>query len=227
VLSDVFRAMQDVGMILQLHAETSDPEDLVLVAEERFIPAFRKLVQQFPRLKISVEHVTSRVMVQTVMEMPEHVVMSITLHHLFLTFQRVMGSHIFPHNFCKPVAKNWQDRSALIQHAISQDAKIRAKCFFGSDSAPHEEATAKHCDKCCAGVFSAPVIPELLVELFEKLGALDVLPEFAVHAACRYYGHTHSGRTMRFVRTPQTVPMLHGPYRSFWAGQTLAWSRVP
>lgn len=66
----VFAAMQDVGMVLNLHGEIpSDPTSdiCVLNAEERFLVHLKALHRDFPLLKIVLEHATSKAAVEAVM----------------------------------------------------------------------------------------------------------------------------------------------------------------
>jgi dihydroorotase len=56
----IFEAMQQVGMILNLHGEIpSDPQNdiCVLNAEERFLKHLKIIHTDFPKLKIVLEHV--------------------------------------------------------------------------------------------------------------------------------------------------------------------------
>lgn len=82
-------AMEALEVPLCLHAEV--PGEDPLRAEAAFIPTINWLVQTFPRLRIVVEHVTSRAMIEAIKGWPEHVGATITAHHLFLTFADVMG----------------------------------------------------------------------------------------------------------------------------------------
>ena len=68
-----------------------------------------------------------------------------------------------PHLFCKPIAKRYHDRDALLELALSAHPKVS----FGSDSAPHPQHT-KECPGCAAGVFSAPISLQVLAQIFDR-----------------------------------------------------------
>jgi dihydroorotase len=104
--------MQEVGMILHLHGEipSDNKEITVLNAEERFLVHLESIHRDFPKLRIILEHATTRAAVQKVTELGDTVGCTITAHHLYLIVDDWAGK---PHNFCKPVAKWPHDRSAL------------------------------------------------------------------------------------------------------------------
>ena len=62
----VFAAMEEVGMVLNLHGEvpsSAAANTCVLNAEPAFLPHLRKLHAQFPKLRIVLEHATTRAVV--------------------------------------------------------------------------------------------------------------------------------------------------------------------
>jgi len=128
----VFEAMQEVDMILNLHGEV--PSDAaavglsssqkpvkslmyvvsqnihVLNAEPSFLPHLFKLHAAFPKLRIVLEHATTRAAVEAVKSCGPMVACTITAHHLALIVDDWAGQSW---NFCKPVAKYPDDRQAL------------------------------------------------------------------------------------------------------------------
>jgi dihydroorotase len=109
----VFAAMQEVDMVLNLHGEIpSDPSANICVinAEPAFLPHLRKLHTTFPKLRIVLEHATTRASVECVKALGNTVACTITAHHLALTVDDWAGQGW---NFCKPVAKFPDDRQAL------------------------------------------------------------------------------------------------------------------
>ena len=83
----IFEAMQEVGMILNLHGEIpSDPDSdvCVLNAERLFLKHLVQLHKDFPRLKIVLEHATSKDAVEMVKSLGDTVACTITVHHLHL-----------------------------------------------------------------------------------------------------------------------------------------------
>jgi dihydroorotase len=74
---EVLRAMEEEGIVLNLHGEVpSSAADGVTVmnAEARFLPVLRGLVDKYPRLKIVLEHCTTADAVEAVRSLGENVV---------------------------------------------------------------------------------------------------------------------------------------------------------
>lgn len=102
-------------MVLNLHGEVpSDPSANihVLNAEEKFLPHLVTLHHRFPRLRIVLEHATSRAAVECVRNLGDTIACTITAHHLALIIDDWAGQNF---NYCKPVAKTPDDRLALRQ----------------------------------------------------------------------------------------------------------------
>ncbi|KAJ2549461.1 dihydroorotase [Coemansia sp. RSA 1933] len=168
-----FQAMQDNNMVLCLHGECPSDADkgiCILNAEERFLDTLRELHKDFPRLRIVLEHATTKAAVDCVKSLGDTVGCTITAHHLFITIDDWAGQ---PHHFCKPVAKFPDDRNALRDIVKSGHPRF----FLGSDSAPHPRK-AKQGEKPAAGVFTTPILIPLLATLFGKIGCLDKLESF-------------------------------------------------
>ncbi|HMO22072.1 MAG TPA: hypothetical protein PKC98_14030, partial [Candidatus Melainabacteria bacterium] len=136
--------------------------------EKAFLSTLKELASDFPRLKIILEHATTKDAVDTVLSLPETIACTLTVHHLYLTLDDVIGGMLDPHVFCKPVAKLPSDREALLEAAFSGNPKF----FLGSDSAPHTVAN-KECPCGAAGAYTAPVMMPALIDLFEKHGRLN------------------------------------------------------
>eukprot|EP00921_Rhytidocystis_pertsovi_P014919 GHVQ01023933.1.p1 GENE.GHVQ01023933.1~~GHVQ01023933.1.p1 ORF type:complete len:243 (-),score=31.11 GHVQ01023933.1:1503-2231(-) len=166
--------MQDIGLILHIHGEVpgADP----LTAEEEFLPQVTKLVGDFPKLKVVLEHVTTAAAVAEVKRLGDNVAATITAHHLELTTDDVMGSAgevAYVHNYCKPVAKQDSDQEALWETIISGHPRF----FLGSDSAPHPKVD-KEAAGSCAGVFTSPLIVAYLCDSFYRMECMDKLENF-------------------------------------------------
>lgn len=77
----VFEAMEQCGMVLNLHGEC--PSDhgkgvTILNAESTFLPTLKVLHEKFPKLKIVLEHCTTREAIQAVKDCGPNVVGTIT-----------------------------------------------------------------------------------------------------------------------------------------------------
>jgi dihydroorotase len=205
--------MEELGIPLLVHGEGCG---FVMDREALFLPVVEGWARSFPRLRIVLEHVTTRAGVE-LLDRFDNLFATITLHHLLITLDDVLGGLMRPHLFCKPVAKRPEDRDALRRAALNHP-----KAFFGSDTAPHP-LEAKEAPGCAAGIFSAPVALPALAGLFEELGALDRLQAFVSDRACAAYGLTPISRQVRLERRAWTVPERIGCVTPYLAGQTLAW----
>lgn len=183
-LRQVFDAMADEGMVYCIHAETVDSDCLNRERDFMYTRHVERVLEEHPRLRVVIEHVTDAVTINMVRQLarryPGRVAATITLHHLFLTLDDVVGQ---PHNYCKPVAKLQEDRLALQMAALGGEP-----CFFlGSDSAPHP-TNRKEAAHSCAGCFTAPVLPELLWKFFVENGAIYKFTDFASRSGASFYG---------------------------------------
>lgn len=212
----VFETMQETGMVLCLHGET--PGAFSLDRETTFLKTLRAIASTFPKLKIVLEHVTTADAVREIERLPDNVAATITVHHLYLTLDDIIGGTLRPHAFCKPVAKRPEDRDALIAAAIGGNPKF----FLGTDSAPHSRGL-KECDGGCAGIFSAPVAIQALASIFERRDALGALEDFTSRFGAEFYGWPLGESRLTLVREPWTVQDEWHGIVPFMAGQTLDW----
>lgn len=174
-LTDVFAAMQSVGMPLLIHGEVTTAEIDIFDREQVFIDTILKpLVAKLPDLKIVLEHITTKNAVDFVKSASSNIGATITVHHLLYNRNDMLVGGIRPHYFCLPILKRNTHQQALIEAATSGDKKF----FLGTDSAPHAQH-AKESACGCAGVYSAHAAIELYAEVFEQENALDKLEAFA------------------------------------------------
>jgi dihydroorotase len=217
-IAETFRAMQHTGMLLLLHGELDLEETLVTKREEVFLPTLWRLVKNFPDLKIVLEHVSTRAAVKIVKQLGKNVAATITAHHLCLTLNDVIGYGIQPHNACNPMPKDFADRDALIKEATSGNPKF----FLGSDTAPHTR-DKKECAKGACGVFTAPVLPILLAEIFEKAGHLNRLEDFTSRFGAEFYDLPLNEDSITLFKREWMVPKQFGSVVPFRAGTKLQW----
>lgn len=167
-----------------------------------------------------------------VSSLPSNVACTITAHHLYLTIDDVAPQ---PFHFCKPIAKEPRDRSAL-QSAI---ASGNPKFFLGSDSAPHPLASKIPSiasaevppSPCAAGVYTSPILVPLVATLLESFGALDKLEGFVSAHGRRFYGvPAKEGKEVRLRRSKggsKVTSVMKGEEGveivPFWAGKELGW----
>ncbi|MDZ7594205.1 MAG: dihydroorotase [Thiobacillus sp.] len=195
-------AMEEVGMPLLLHGEVVDPEVDVFDREAVFIERhLTRLLRDFPKLKIVLEHITTRQAAEFVAAAPANVAATITVHHLLYNRNAMFRGGIRPHMYCLPVLKREQHRQALVAAAISGNPKF----FLGTDSAPHAVG-AKETACGCAGIYSAHAAIELYAEAFEDAGALDKLEAFASFYGADFYGLPRHTDTLTLRRESWEAP---------------------
>lgn len=226
-----FAAMEKNNMVLNLHGECPSGSDIhVLNAEEKFLPTLKLLHEKFPKLRIILEHCTSRAAIEAVKACGPNVAATITAHHLYLTVDSWGGNSL---NFCKPVAKFPDDRSALIEAATSGNPKF----FFGTDSAPHPHKNKTKSCGAAAGVYTQSHAIPYVAEVFEKAGKLDKLRGFVTDFGRNFYQVNkatdlvdQSEKQVVLVRRDNVVPDKIGSAASeesvipFRAGETLHWA---
>lgn len=214
-IGDTISIMEDLQIPLLIHGESNG---FVLDREREFLEVYRRLAENYPKLHIIMEHITTADAVAFVDHYP-NVSATVTLHHLLITLDDVIGDAMQPDLFCKPIAKRPLDRHALREAVFSGHDRI----MFGSDSAPHPRHK-KECCGCAAGIFSAPVALPMLAELFEKADCLDKLQGFVHTNACTRYNISPVKKKITLMRTPWRVPEILGNVKPFLAGEELQWS---
>jgi dihydroorotase len=216
--------MEALGLPLLVHGEATDPAVDVFDREAVFIErVLAPLCQDFPALRLVLEHVTTRDGVDFVLAGGPNVAATITAHHLLLNRNAIFQGGIRPHHYCLPVLKREGHRQALVAAATSGNPKF----FLGTDSAPHGRAT-KEAACGCAGCYTAHAGVELYAEAFAAAGALDRLEGFASHFGADFYGLPRNCERITLVNeawhVPEALPYLDNdvlvPLR---AGETVAW----
>ncbi len=218
-IRNVLDKMAELGMVLCIHGEVTDPEIDVFDREAVFIDrVLAPLLDELPELKVVFEHVTTAEAVQFVQSAGDNVAATITPQHLHINRNAMLVGGIRPHAYCLPVAKREKHRQALRKAATSGSPKF----FLGTDSAPHtREAKESACG--CAGIFNAPFALESYVTVFEAEGALDRFEGFASEHGPRFYGLPLNEGTVTLVREPCEVPDEIGGVVPFHAGEMLDW----
>ena len=215
--------MEELGLALLVHGESTDPAIDVFDREQVFLEdVLGPALERFPRLKVVLEHITTREAVQFVEVTGENVGATITAHHLLMSRNALFLGGIRPHHYCLPVLKRETHREALVEAATSGNPKF----FLGTDSAPHARR-AKEAACGCAGIYTAHAAIELYAAAFEEAEALDKLEGFASRFGAQFYGLPLNRDTLTLVREEWTVPdeLSFGgdalvPLR---AGETIAW----
>src|SRR5215510_418056 len=167
--------MEELGIPLLVHGESTDPAIDVFDREKAFLEeVLGPALERFSRLRVVLEHITTRDAVQFVEVTGDNVAATVTAHHLLLNRNALFLGGIRPHHYCLPVLKREEHREALVEAATSGNPKF----FLGTDSAPHPRKE-KEADCGCAGMFTAHAALELYATAFEEAGALEKLEGFA------------------------------------------------
>jgi dihydroorotase len=215
--------LEERDLVLQVHAEATgddvDPYDRESAYIERELAP---LVARHPRLRVVLEHATTRAGVEFVRAATGRVAATITPQHLLYNRGAMFRGGLRPHLYCLPILKRERDREALLEAATPGDPRF----FLGTDSAPHAKG-AKEAACGCAGVFSAPAAIELYARAFEEAGRLERLEGFASFHGADFYGRPRNRGTITLDRSAWTVPAAF-PFGAseivpMCAGETLAW----
>jgi len=213
-LKPTLEVMSDLNIPLLVHGETNG---FVMDREKEFGVFYEKIALAFPKLKIVMEHITDRNSVKLLKEI-DNLYATITLHHLLLTFDDVAGGKLKPHLFCKPIAKRYEDKEALLELALNAYPKI----MFGSDSAPHPQ-NKKESNECAAGIWTAPIALPALCELFEKYNKLDNLQKFVSDNAQNIYNFKPIEKKVVLEKSEFLVPEKYNNVVPMFAGKKLSW----
>ena len=222
----VLAAMEEAGMVLQVHGEVTHAEVDVFDRERVFIErVLVPAVDRFPRLRVVLEHVTTADGVEFVRGAREGVAATVTPQHMMLNRNALFAGGLRPHNYCLPVLKAERHREAVLAAATSGSERF----FLGTDSAPHTRGS-KESSCGCAGIYSAPLGIEIYAELFEQAGALDRLEAFAAEFGPRFYRLPLNEERIALERRPWQPPAEYPagddtlvPFR---AGEPVSWSLV-
>jgi dihydroorotase len=215
-------AMQREGMVLCLHGEVTDAKVDIFDREEVFIDQkLRPLRQDFPELKIVLEHITTKQAAQYV-GAEKNIAATITAHHLLYNRNAIFQGGIRPHYYCLPVLKREVHREALLHAATSG----RTNFFAGTDSAPHK-ADLKENECGCAGCYTAEDAVEMYVEAFESVDALGRLEGFMSHFGADFYRVPRNTDRIVIEReswtVPKEVPFGDGYLKPLRGGQEIRW----
>ena len=211
--------MEEIGMVLCVHGEVTDPDVDVFDREAVFIErVLEPVTREFPGLRIVLEHITTEDAASFVLGRP-NMAATETPQHLIINRNALFAGGLRPHAYCLPVAKREKHRLAVRAAATSGAPNI----FLGTDSAPHtREAKESGCG--CAGIFNAPFALESYASVFDQENALDKLEAFASINGPRFYGLPVNEDTVTLDRVQVQVPNEIDGIVPFHAGETLGWS---
>ena len=215
-----YAVMEEVGLHLLWHGEM--PGETNLNREICFLAELGRIAAKFRKLKITMEHITTAQAAQVVSDLHRrygNVMASITDHHLRVVLDDLLDGGLHMNDaYCKPIPKGPFDQQTLVAMVMSGNSAF----YSGSDSAPHQKGE-KEKDCGCAGVYTAPIGTELMVDLFERHGKLDRYTAFMFDRANTWFGLGLKPETIRLDRERWTVPGQYDGVVPFMAGKTLDW----
>ena len=222
-IGHVFEAIQETGLVLQLHGEVTSADIDIFDREAVFIERhLQPLTENYPELRIVLEHITTKQGAEFVASASDNIAATITPQHLLYNRNHMLVGGVRPHLFCLPILKRDTHQQALIAAATSDSGKF----FLGTDSAPHARSS-KETSCGCAGCFSHPAAIELYAEAFHNAGALDKLEGFASHFGADFYRLPHNDETITLVKqswtVPDALPFVDDQIVPLGAGSQLTW----
>ncbi len=220
----VLETLQEIGMPLLVHGEVTDLDVDVFDREAVFIErVLAPLAKRLPKLKLVLEHVSTRHGIEFVMDSSDCIAGTLTAHHLLMNRNAMFTGGIRPHHYCLPVLKREQHRQALLEAATSGNPKF----FLGTDSAPHSQP-AKETGCGCAGLYTAHAAIELYTEAFDQAGALDRLEGFASCYGADFYGLPRNEDTITLTKTawqvPDSYPLGEDRLIPLRSGENIGWA---
>ncbi len=196
----LLRKMEINKIPLLIHGEDTDEKIDIFDREKSFIDKYlTKIVNKFPKLKVTLEHITTSEAVQYVKE-TTNLGASITPHHLASNRNDMLVSGIRPHLYCLPILKRRKHQEELIKVATSGNEKF----FLGTDSAPHE---IKHKENICgcAGVFNTINSIEIITQIFDEANSLSQLENFVSKNSASFYKIPFSKKKLELIRIDKPI----------------------
>lgn len=220
----VLKEMQKQGILLLIHGEVTSHDVDIFDREKIFLEqVLSPIVNDFPELKIVLEHITTADAVEFVNNANQNVAATITAHHLMYNRNHMLVGGIRPHFYCLPILKRNTHQQALVEAATSGSKKF----FLGTDSAPHAKDRKENA--CgCAGSYTAHAALELYAEVFEAEGKLENLEAFASHNGPDFYNLPRNSDTVTLVKkewsVSETMPFGFDTVVPIKGGETINWS---
>lgn len=225
-INSALECMEQIGMPLLIHGEEMDQNIDIYDREAKFIEnTLDPLRNKFPRLKIVLEHITTKESVEYIKQSDSNYLSAtITPHHLMLNRNDMFFRGLQPYLYCLPLLKKNTHQVALREAIASGDRHF----FLGSDTAPH-----LHKNKInifgCAGIFNAPSSLLCYVKIFEEMNALQYLQSFCSENGPRFYNIPINKETITLVKNPyKIIKKINVGKKNiiipFLAGEYLNWS---
>jgi len=115
----IFAAMEKFNLPLLIHGEVTNADIDIFDRERIFIEQKLTVIQQnFPGLRIVLEHVTTSDAVAFVQQAPDNIAATITPQHLLYNRNAILVGGIKPHYYCLPILKRET-------HRLSKDRSVQ------------------------------------------------------------------------------------------------------
>ncbi len=198
---NVLETMSKYKIPLLIHGEVNNRKIDIFDREKVFIDnELMQICKDFPSLKITLEHITTKYAVEFVNQASNDLKASITPHHLILNRTDMLEHKIKPHYYCLPILKREEDRKALLSAAFN----INKKFFMGSDSAPHYTKN-KETDCGCAGIFNTINSVQIIAQIFENNQKLDMFENFISVNGALHYELPLNSQKIRLLRVKDPI----------------------
>ena len=198
---NVLETMSKYKIPLLIHGEVNNRKIDIFDREKVFIDnELMQICTDFPSLKITLEHITTKYAVEFVNQASNDLKASITPHHLILNRTDMLEHKIKPHYYCLPILKREEDRKALLSAAFN----INKKFFMGSDSAPHYTKN-KETDCGCAGIFNTINSVQIIAQIFENNQKLDMFENFISVNGALHYELPLNSQKIRLLRVKDPI----------------------
>ncbi|CAL4326393.1 dihydroorotase [Buchnera aphidicola] len=224
-ITHILERMEKIGMPLLIHGEEVNKSIDIYDREAEFIKnTLDPLRNCFPKLKIVLEHITTKESVEYIKKYgSNYLCATITPHHLILNRNDMFSGGIQPYLYCLPILKKNIHQKALRQAIASGNKHF----FLGSDTAPH-----LHKDKInffgCAGIFNAPSSLLSYVTIFEEMQALKYLQSFCSENGPKFYNLPINKETITLIKKPlkikKRISVGNNIIIPFLSGKILNWS---
>lgn len=174
-----------------------------------------KLVHDYPDLPISMEHIGKLGAIEFVEKYGgPRLVATVTPHHAtFDRRDRYRHGGNAPDLTCRPFIGDLRDRDRLWKLLKKRPSFL----FLGTDSAPWLDSKKASPTMCPCGCFNSPNAIGMYADIFERLGVLDYLEEFACLNGPRFYNMKPNSETITLVKKPWRarglVPSADGAIR--------------
>ena len=219
--------LEKLNKNLLVHGEKVDNNIDYFDREKYFIDdELIKIRNNFPNLKIVLEHVSSKYGADFISE-NNNMAGTVTPQHMLITKKDVfIKDGINPHHFCMPIVKEEKDLKALRKYACSGSGKF----FLGTDSAPHHIKNKTSDLSAKPGIFSSPCSIELYTEIFDQENALNNLESFASINGPNFYNLPINHNKIKIAKKKWMLEEFtienQVKIKNFFGGKELNWKVI-